>query len=105
MLTETVEIVRRSPGATDEFGDPASSETSRSTVSGRLEQTDSTEVTAGRDTALSNWRLFLAPGTTVDSTDQVVAGGRTFEVVGPPDELKTPRGAHHTVVRLRHIAG
>lgn len=72
---------------------------------GRLEQTDSVEVSQGRTTVTSDWRIFLPPGDAISAPDRVRGDGRTFEVVGAPSHERTPRGDHHTVARLIHVEG
>ena len=69
----------------------------------RLEQTDSQEITLGQQTEISNWRIFWPPEAIVDSEDEVVVEGVTFDVLGPPAIEHTPRGPHHQVARLRFV--
>jgi hypothetical protein len=69
----------------------------------RLEQTDSQEINTGQQTKISNWRIYLPPDASLDSEDQVVVAEKTYEVLGPPDILHTPRGPHHQAARLRYV--
>lgn len=73
-------------------------------VAARLEQTESTEVSVGESTIVSDWRAFLPSEVSVTHRDRLVdAYDRTFEVVGAPDTKETPRGPHHLSVRLRFV--
>lgn len=67
---------------------------------GDLQQTDSTEVTVGRDTVVTNLRLFLRPEATPTERDRAVVNGVTYEVVGRPYK---PRG-HHWELWVRESA-
>jgi len=81
--------------------------TTTANVPYRLEQTESTEVTAGEATAISDWKLFLLPTAVISHRDRFIDANtppRTFEVVGAPSVERTPRGPHHIECRLRFVA-
>lgn len=106
LLTETVTVRRFQAGAQDRYGDTSEGWNAGSQHRARLEQVSESEVTVDRDTQRSDWRLFLEAGVEIGGRDLVVdSGGRTFEVVGPPDVQKTPRGPLFTTARLRHVEG
>jgi hypothetical protein len=104
LLSQTVTIVRSSQAAASVDAEGNSSVTPASIqYAGLIQQQNTTEIRVGPDTFISNHRLFLAPDALVDQRDQVSEGGRTFEVIGMPDIVRTPRGAHHLEVNLREV--
>lgn len=106
-LGQTVTVI--TPGSTtDEYGNVTPNWTSGTTSTaydGFLEQTESTEVTVGRDTIVTDWRVLLPAAAVIDEHSRVTAGGRTFEVVGHPHAVETPAGVHHIEARLVDSAG
>lgn len=102
LLTETVEIVRYA-ATTDEYGNTVPGAETRTAVAGRLEQLRTEELVRDRDTVIVDWRAFLPAGTDINAYDRVAARGSLFEVVGLPNEQRTPRGAHHVEVLLRWV--
>lgn len=106
LLTQTVALLE--PAAdTDDDGNPVDDWGSATSTDskGLLQQTSAIEVTLGRDTVISDWLLFLPADAAVDAVARVVVDGSTFEVVGRPDLVRTPRGVHHVEVRLRLVEG
>lgn len=107
LLTQTVTIIE--PGtSTDTYGNEVADWGAGATTTtgpGLIQQTDATEVTVDRDTVVSNLMLFLPPDRTITALCRATEGERTFEVIGEPDLLRTPRGPHHVEARLRHVAG
>lgn len=89
----------------DRYNNPIEGVTSTlANVPYRLEQTDSTEITVGEATVISDWKLSLMPGTVIGHRDRFIdVQERTFEVVGAPNIQSTPRGPHHVEARLRFI--
>ncbi len=88
----------------DEYGNEVRGVASAVTYQARLEQTASTEITQDRATYISDWLLFLPPRSDIHAGDQIKADGAVFEVLGPPNILRTPSGAHHIEARLRHVS-
>ncbi len=107
LLTQEVVVVRRSQGATqDEYGNPITSTQSlRDRWPARLEQVSGVEVAVGDDRVLTDWVCYLPPETVVDPSDRIEYGGRTFEVVGPPQVLMRAQGPGHLEARLRFVQG
>lgn len=103
-LRGTVQTI--GPGAVDRYNQLTETVTVTTTdVPYRLEQTESTEITVGESTVVSDWKLFLMPTVTISHLSRFIdVDGRTFEVVGPPNKLVTPRGPHHIEARLRYVA-
>lgn len=103
----TVTIGVYSQSTTDSRGNPVDTWTYGTPISAWLEQTEAQEVTRGRETLLSDWLLvFPDPSTAIGGRDRIQDDqGRTFEVVGPPEVVTTPRGPHHVEARLRHVDG
>ncbi len=114
LLRHTLDIVYRDPGTEDRYGTPALTETSRATVQGWMQMTDSTELVEG-EAGIVGWRLFLNPTYLVGSTvtplippsahDLIEYDGRTFEIQGGPmTYLGTRRGTvHHHEVALKEV--
>lgn len=102
LLTQQVTIERRTFADEDAYGNTTLETSATYTVRGYLEQTDSTEVTVGRETVVSNWRAVFPAGTSLDAGDRVVYAGQTFEVIGAPARLWNPRtrAEQHVEVRL-----
>lgn len=107
MLSERGTIHNLGTAGTDRYNQPIEAVTLvTADVPCRLEQTDSTEVTIGEATVISDWRLFLFPDAVISHADRFIDGSvppRTFEVVGAPNVHRTPRGPHHIEARLRFI--
>ncbi len=106
LLVKTASVYRRGPGAQkNAYNMPIETEAAAVNYPCWLEQTDTVEVTVGRDTVLSDWLLVLPPEALLDATDRIAVDGRSFEVVGHPATVNTPRGAHHIECRLRAVVG
>lgn len=93
------------PGSTtDDYGDVTPSWTTGATTTterGLIQQTQSTEVTVGRDTIVSDLLVILPVGSAVRSHSRVVQSGKTYEVVGTPTVFDTGSpGVRHTEARL-----
>lgn len=63
------------------------------------------EIVPQREGTSSEWRCFLASGTTITNLDRILYAGMTFEVVGHPRLAMTPTGEHHVEVPLRLVEG
>lgn len=105
MLSERGTLQTIGSGGVDRYNQPIEGVTATTNdVPYRLEQTDSTEITIGEATVISDWKLYLLPDTAVSYRDRFIdAQARTFEVVGAPNIQTTPRGPHHIEARLRFI--
>lgn len=104
LLTQTVTVLHFDEGAKDSHGNREPSWDDGGEHLVRLEQTDATEVLVGRDTLVSDWRLYLHEDAVIGGRDRVVdEDGRTFEVMGSPEVQRSPRGPHHIVARLRYV--
>lgn len=98
-----VAIVRVGVTGTDPLGKPITSEISRETdVPARLEQRGTEE---GDAYVVNSWQGFLPPGTDVHERDQILHGGRTFEVEGTPSNQRVPGfpSADHVAVALKYV--
>lgn len=102
LLTETVTVVRYSP-TTDAYGNTVPGAEARTSYPGRLEQLAADEIVRDRDTVITDWKAFLPAGTDITAYDRIEARGNLFEVVGLPNEHRTPRGPHHIEVQLRWV--
>lgn len=107
LLDQALTIRRRQAGALDEHGNEVTETVSSTTVDGYLEQTAETELVVDRETYTSDWLCVLPASTDIDAGDQVVFGGATFEVLGPPARRWNPRTAatSHVECRLRATTG
>ena len=106
LLTEPVSILKRTPGATDDYGNGGDVFTTSSSVRGRMEQRSSEERTQDRQTVISDWVLYLAPTVVVAEQDRVSDRfGRIFEVVGAPAMNASPSRDVYVEVSLRHVDG
>lgn len=66
-----------------------------------LQQTESVEVNDGRRVVTSRHVLFVKdPTAPITAASRVTVDGTTFEVLGRPDTVKTPRGPHHIEARV-----
>lgn len=98
------------PGSTtDEYGNVTTSWTTGATTTterGLIQETQSTEVTVGRDTVVTDKVVLLPVGSTVTSQSRVVANGKTYEVVGDPAVYDTGSpGVRHTEAHLVTFSG
>jgi head-tail adaptor len=75
------------------------------TVKGWVSQRSATEDHGNREAEVSDWVLYLHPGTDITAKNRVTWSGITFEVDGPPNPAWSPRGEHHLEVPLRVVAG
>jgi hypothetical protein len=99
LLGQTATIRHRSYDAVDSQGIPLPGTTVSTDHPARLEHTIADNVRDG-DVVLSDYRLFLEPDVTIDTLDQVVIAGVTYDVAAPPVVERSPRGPHHLVVLL-----
>lgn len=78
---------------------------SRASVPGWMQEQQASETVDDRDVRVSTWRLFSTATPTLNALQRVEWNGSTFEVVGRPNHLSTPRGYHHTEAELRLAEG
>lgn len=106
-LPDTVTVVTPATGA-DRRGDAIlsyGSDATRVAVRGWMQQQGQSETTGDRDLRVSSWRLFSDSTPGLDALARIEWDGRTFEVVGQPNHLASPRGYHHTEADLRLVEG
>lgn len=99
--------ILRAAAATDVYGnttDNWSAATSTAAV-GWVTDRESGEDTRDRDQQTRLWKLYAPADTDVTGHDRVVCDSLTFEVVGPPARVWTPRGEHHVEADLRLVEG
>ena len=106
-LLGDVVTIKTPTTSTDVYGSTQFVYTSGTDYPARMQQTTGVEVTRDRDTQVSDWLLFLNPDAVISGDSRVVFNGSTFEVLGPPYVVSTPRtvGPHHIEARLRHVTG
>ena len=104
MLDRPCTIIGRSQtGPVDRYNEPTWLETSEPTVC-YIEQTDTREITVGRNTGIATHLGVLPSGTVIDDSDRIEVGSTTYEVLGPPARLWEPElGESHVEVALREV--
>ena len=108
MLPHTVQRIRPAT-STNAYGDeeltytvpPASSKDMRAWVQQERPQEI---IEDGRHADVREWTLIVNDSD-VMSKDRIVFGGLVFEVDGPPEDLYTPAGYHHTEAALKLVEG
>lgn len=101
LLKQDVTVQRYAAGSEDAWGNTAASYSTTVDYKGFVEQVVAEEISVGRETRVSDWRLILPPGATLDALDRVVVNGVTFEVVGPPHTVFNPRTGKNAQVEAR----
>lgn len=91
LLNQPLELHKNSVGTTDEYGNQVDTDYTVTTINGFLEMKDSIESLNDRDTVVSSWECWLAPGTDINAFDRIVFGGQTYEVDGAPWQVWNPR--------------
>lgn len=102
-LPDTVTVLRPGASTTNAEGDSTATD-SETEYPGWLQQTEATEVNNGRTVLTSGWLLFLPADADLRASDRVRVDDNTFEVVGLPNRLTTPRGVHHIEARLSLVS-
>lgn len=103
LLPHSVTIVRYDDSTEDAYGNPVRAETGRSTSPGRLWQVATEEREDGENTVVDRWKVFLPAGTALDAGDELLEGGRRFEVLGTPEQVYAARTVHHIEAQLRYV--
>jgi hypothetical protein len=98
------------PGSTtDEYGNVTPSWTTGATTvteKGLIQETQSTEVTVGRDTVVTSLIVILPVASVVTSHSRIIANGLTYEVVGNPTVYDTGSpGVRHAEAHLVSSSG
>jgi hypothetical protein len=110
LMTQTVDVVRRSDDALDSFGDVTVTWAPPVPVRARVEVETSSvpasESDGGDRDAQDHRRRLLCPAdTAIGPYDRVVVDGQIFEVNGPPVIHRVPSGQHHLEAQLRWVQG
>lgn len=106
LMTETVQILRRSVTGEDSSGVETSAFTPLATVAAFVGRQDTTENVGGRDLVVADYSFMLPAGTSVEPYDRLVHDGRTFEVVGLPRAAVTPgQGEQFRVAKAKFMEG
>lgn len=103
LLTDTVELVRHDVGGVDRYGNPTSVDATPVTLKARVEpyETGGGEShTVEGNSATHRRRMFTRPDVTIGPGDRVTVDNQTWQVDGPPQIHKTPRGRHHVETSL-----
>lgn len=103
LLIHTVIVYNRTDGTADRYGNPTDAFDSGTTVSGRVEPTDSNEFENDRDTRVSRFRIFLLPSVVISATSEVVYGAERYRVEGEPRAFADGAGPHHIEAVLERI--
>lgn len=102
LLSETAVVVRYG-ASTDEYGNTITGAETRTSYAARLEQLATDEQIVDRDTVIADWRGFFPASADITAYDRIEARGVLFEVVGLPNQQRSPRGPHHLEVVLRYV--
>jgi len=104
MLTQTATITRTPSTTVDAEGDWTSGTQTASTSPCRLEAGRSVEVFDGAERLVADALIFLPATADITSHDEVTVGGRRYQVVGQPAEMRSPAGVHHIEANLQFTA-
>lgn len=100
------EIVRRRfTTTTDEYGNEERDTAEDVTYPGRLIWRETTERTDSGQASAVLPSVLLPHDADVETTDQIIADGLTFEAAGPPMLNPSPGESTHLRVLLRHVSG
>lgn len=108
LMKQSIALLPHSEAAeAGEYHMPAESWGAAVVYKGYLEHTTSQEITEDRDTFVSDWLVVLPVTAAINGKDRVQEGGRTFEVVGKPEQVFNPRvgAVSHIEARLRLVEG
>lgn len=105
LLTQTVTVLRQTPGGSDAEGNPIDTEVATSSsYPCRLQPLTAAELPAGAPLQEGLHRLYLLPGTPIDGTDRVQVSGRAYDVVGPPmEEVGRDGTTNHMLATVRRV--
>lgn len=107
-LTEPVTILT-APREDDPYGRDVPDWEHASTLdtTARLQPAGEAETLVGRDEQQADTLAYLPAGTHITGRDRVLAGGATYEVVGPPRRWRVPwtDSEHHVRAALRKVDG
>lgn len=106
-LTRTVQVATRADGPVDAYNNPTHTYGPWTPYKGELQMSQSAEQTVDRDTAVSDWLLWLAPDAVIDFDSRVRCDGVTYEVVGQPEHVWHPwrKVVAHIHARLKVVTG
>ena len=107
LLIDTIEIYDLVQGAGDAYNNPAESFALTATEKGRIQQLQTHEYLAMRDTITGTHRLFLAYPSAIDHLSEVVwvEQNRRFRVQGSPWLVEGAKAPHHYEVMVEEILG
>jgi hypothetical protein len=88
---------------TDPFGNPARTLVGQDDYRCRLDQLRSREDVTGRDTATTDFLLFLPSNAVADPGDEVLVEGRRYRINGAPATYRTFRQKHHVEAILEYV--
>lgn len=106
LMTLPCTVTPMSVTSTDDRGDDVLTAGTPVDTTCWIEQTASSEQTAGTHTTDETMRLFLPPATVIDADDRVTVEGLTYELTGPPWLAFNPRSRTHTHLeaQIRRVA-
>lgn len=104
LLTQEVQRLAFTEGATDEWGRPAATWALAGVEPGLLQPISTDELTDDADVLTAAFKLFVMPDSQFSGRDRAVVDGDTYEVIGPAHVHRTPRGTHHRKLRMRKVS-
>jgi hypothetical protein len=106
MLPYVVTIVRAGT-TTDRYGNEVRdwNNATRTDTPAWIEQQRASEDDDDRAQLTSSWLLVVPATVQLAGLDRIEYNGETFEVVGPPNVVRTPTGPHHIEAVLSWVTG
>jgi hypothetical protein len=104
LMSRSCQIVRRSPGSSDRYGNDIPTE-SLASATCEIQQMDRSEMEEGSVTE-TLWKVFLPVNTDIQAEDALIVGGVEYEMVGDPWNANSGSSAvHHVEATVRKVAG
>ena len=107
LLIDTIEIYDLVQGSGDAYNDATQSFALTATEKGRVQQLQTHEYLAMRDTITATHRLFLDYPSAIDHLSEVVwvEQNKRFRVKGTPWIVEDSKGPHHFETMVEEILG
>jgi hypothetical protein len=105
LINQRAVVSTRSDATVDRYNNAVATYTDGPPTTCYIELQTAKEITIDRETYVSDWRVWLPPGTVVSGRDLIVTTDATFEIVGNPENVWNPRTrtASHVVADVRRV--
>ena len=108
-LNQDIVVLTPSPGEEDIYGNTTPGEPTEATHKGLTWQGESTETRdLDGNTIITDWHLLIVATSGITARARVRAQGRTFEVIGHPQQVSRPGSppvAYQALLRLEEEVG